>query len=485
MGIPTNLKSFNLVGTDEKNDLLKAQRPLTDGKYNEYQFNVFGLDGRDRLYASGGPRNWAQLAMEDPTATLHVSNYLYGGAGNDRLYSSTGIFGLASEHESRYSVYDALYGGDGDDVYVLSNRFVHVFEDSLPGGGIDTIVFAQGGIPSPGSNFYLTDYANVENIRIQSSVRYKDVTINGNEANNTIWDNGTDGNISGDHGNDTIYGYGGHDTLNGDVGNDALFGGEGNDVLSGGIGDDRINGGSGDDNVYGDVGNDVLRGGNGADTLYGDDGNDVLIGGTGADVMLGGVGDDIFFVDDIFDVVFEAQESGIDTVISSAMTLRSSNFHNVESLQLRGHLNLDLYGGVDGMTLTGNDGNNRIYGGVGADVISGGDGDDRIVGSSGADTLSGGEGADVFVFNAASFETDANHLEYSSVNVLDFVSGEDTIDLSSGYWSQQGATTYFDYLNNTYLAINSTSFTIIFNSDAMMTFNLNGPVSVSDFLLFD
>ena len=75
------------------------------------------------------------------------------------------------------------------------------------------------------------------------------------------------------------------------------------------------------------------------------------------------------------------------------------------------------------MTLTGNDGDNRIYGGAGTDIISGGAGNDRIVGYSGADTMTGGDGADVFVFNPASYSSRRGQSGIYSVTILDFTTG--------------------------------------------------------------
>ena len=69
----------------------------------------------------------------------------------------------------------------------------------------------------------------------------------------------------------------------------------------------------------------------------------------------------------------------------------------------------------------GNSGANTLTGTSDADNIQGGGGADRLAGGLGADTISGGAGADTFVFN---FSTEGK-------DTTDFISGEDTIEVSA------------------------------------------------------
>ncbi|WP_203423668.1 M10 family metallopeptidase C-terminal domain-containing protein [Sinorhizobium sp. BG8] len=78
-----------------------------------------------------------------------------------------------------------------------------------------------------------------------------------------------------------------------------------------------------------------------------------------------------------------------------------------------------LYGGVGSDVLVGNSGNDRLFGQSGKDWLYGG---------SGADRLSGGTGADVFVFKSVA---EIGRLAGKRDVILDFVSGEDRIDLSA------------------------------------------------------
>ncbi|WNN91704.1 calcium-binding protein [Gloeocapsopsis dulcis] len=64
-------------------------------------------------------------------------------------------------------------------------------------------------------------------------------------------------------------------------------------------------------------GNDILRGLAGRDRLEGGSGNDTLDGGVGIDTLVGGTGNDRYIVDNTGDIVTEAANAGIDTVVSS------------------------------------------------------------------------------------------------------------------------------------------------------------------------
>ena len=166
---------------------------------------------------------------------------------------------------------------------------------------------------------------------------------------------GTNGNdsLSGGNGDDTLYSYGGIDSVEGGAGDDTLNsylqpgvktlrGGEGNDTIWGGVdddfiygdegddpwlsgyaGNDTIYGGDGVDELYGGEGDDTLKGGSGVDELYGGEGDDTLKGGSGADWMQGAKGEDTYYVDDMWDDVWDS--SGNDTVIIS------TDHYNVDS----------------------------------------------------------------------------------------------------------------------------------------------------------
>jgi len=190
------------------------------------------------------------------------------------------------------------------------------------------------------------------------------------------------------------------DTLEGTEARDRIEGLAGDDTIDGLAGDDIIVAGAGDDVVDGSQGDDDLFGNEGLDTLRGGDGNDRLDGGLGDDTLEGGAGDDTFIVDSIGDSIIEEADGGIDRVEASiSFTLTE----NLEELRLAG----------DGLSGTGNSGNNRIqalgadstllglagddflFGGSGDDILLGGTGDDILRGGAGRDELTGGVGDDL------------------------------------------------------------------------------------------
>ncbi|WP_018716246.1 calcium-binding protein [Brachymonas chironomi] len=178
----------------------------------------------------------------------------------------------------------------------------------------------------------------------------------------------------------------GHDTLNGSPQADTLLGFHGNDKL------------------YGNGGNDVLKGGSG---------NDIMNGGIGADTMIGGSGNDTYYVDNIYDRVYEtistdsnANAGGIDKINSSVSYDLSTHagVRYVENLSLVGtaaingtgnNLNNVLIGNGAANTLYGLNGNDTLKGGAGHDTLFGGNGHDTLLGDTGNDLLEGGAGNDI------------------------------------------------------------------------------------------
>ena len=291
-----------------------------------------------------------------------------------------------------------------------------------------------------------------------------------------------------------FYGGDGHDFLQGEAGANALYGGEGNDVLNGSLylayvgdgtfaspyvltsfgpsGDDYFEGGSGDDVVYGADGNDVLYGGDGnesgivsgyhgeveiaglfggegQDYLDGGRGNDLLDGGAGSDTMLGGLGNDTFLVDNVADVVIEAEGSGFDIVRASLNHVLAASV-SIESLETNdpaGLLAINLTGNAFGQTVIGNaganilsglDGHDGLFGLGGKDRLLGGFGNDVVNGGAGGDVLVGGRGADDIYTGGADGVRDL--VQYSSLrdsgvtsstrdDVFQFVRSQDKIDL--------------------------------------------------------
>jgi Ca2+-binding RTX toxin-like protein len=136
-----------------------------------------------------------------------------------------------------------IYGGDGEDTYLIGHSHVTIVEGvDDTGDRVESLV-----------NCKLPD--NIESLTL---LGHKDINGTGGSLDETI---------DGNDGDNTLSGRGGADELSSDLGNDTLIGGGGDDLLNGGFGDD------------------VLIGGDGGDTLYGGDGNDAFTGGGGADLF--------------------------------------------------------------------------------------------------------------------------------------------------------------------------------------------------------
>lgn len=177
-----------------------------------------------------------------------------------------------------------------------------------------------------------------------------------------------------------------------------------------------------------------------ANVLTGNDENNLLDGRGGVDKLVGGKGNDTYIVDltsanTLQDKIIERVGEGDDTLVLrggsdnlKVSTLKLQlHLENLDASQT-GSIKLNLTGNALDNILTGNDGDNVLDGGAGNDQLFGGDGNDILIGGMGADTLSGGAGNDIFRF------TSLSHLglgDGSQDVILDFISGEDTLDLKA------------------------------------------------------
>jgi Ca2+-binding RTX toxin-like protein len=207
---------------------------------------------------------------------------------------------------------DAMFGGTGNDTYIVDNT-----------GDVVTEAVGEGTADMVKTSVSYTLAAGSE-VETLSGTGAVGLTLRGNEFANTV--NGTNGASP----NDTLFGGAGNDTLNGGLGADVMAGGIGNDTYfvdnaldvvteNAGEGTDTIWAGSNyaltaaseveflranaatgltltgnalTDNITGNLGNDTL-GDAGNDTLTGGAGDDVLDGANN-DTMFGNAGNDMF-----------------------------------------------------------------------------------------------------------------------------------------------------------------------------------------------
>ncbi|WP_439472329.1 beta strand repeat-containing protein [Brevundimonas sp.] len=312
-----------------------------------------------------------------------AANILIGGAGRDVILGGGGddiIHGGAD-------VPNELYGGAGNDTYIVENRSDSIFENA--GEGIDTVLTAVSQINLA---------AHIENLTYTGTGSFTGV---GNAVSNVI---------TGGTGRDVLLGLGGDDILIGGAGAaNELYGGAGNDTYVLDVADSIIEGvgdgidtvqlralrnytlganvengtvvGTGDFMLNGNALDNVITGGDGNDTLQGGAGNDTLHGGAGIDTLtyiLSTAG------------VTARLDLGRATNDGLSGTDTFTGFENLTGSNLRD-------------TLMGNADNNIIDGAIGNDVLLGFDGDDILIGGSGGgvNEMYGGRGDDLYIVDAA------------------------------------------------------------------------------------
>jgi Ca2+-binding RTX toxin-like protein len=256
---------------------------------------------------------------------------------------------------------DTLIGGKGHDTYVVDNADDIVTEAAEE--GIDTVRASV--------SYALT--ANVENLVLTGAGNIDGM---GNGLANTITGNAGSNMLDGGAGADILAGGDGHDTYMVDHEGDLVVErpGEGTDTVRASV--SYV--------LTANVENLVLTGagnidgtGNGlANTITGNAGANLLDGGAGADILIGGGGDDTYIVDDLNDVVLEAQAEGTDTVRAAVSHALGAH---VENLVLTGADHIDGTGNGLANAITGNGGDNRISGGAGDDLLDGGRGQDTAM----------------------------------------------------------------------------------------------------------
>jgi Ca2+-binding RTX toxin-like protein len=187
------------------------------------------------------------------------TDVIQGGLGSDTLYGGDGsdaLVGSSDETPGSSSDRDRLFGGRGNDVYLLngeSDAAVQIIE--YRGEGTDTIL---GDL----ARYVMTDHVEnyVNDRAISQNGTYQFVEIIGNSQNNIIrsspnWDliprsaeldwvatnlkrlmDSTSDFVSSER----FFGMAGNDTLSGGAGNDYLSGGAGRDRLTGGAGLDQF-----------------------------------------------------------------------------------------------------------------------------------------------------------------------------------------------------------------------------------------------------
>src|SRR6266581_4014316 len=375
-------------------DTLVAVENLLGSAFDD---TLTGNNGANMLSGGAGNDTLDGGAGNDVLNGDAGNDLLIGGAGNDVLNGGLGV-DTASYATATAAVTVNLglttaqiTGGAGTDTLTtVENLIGSNFNDTLTGDGNANVLEGGAGddVMDGGAGVDIASYASA----------VLSVTVNlGLAGPQNTGGYGLDTLISIENLNGSEH----DDILTGNAGNNFIFAGGGNDLLDGGLGNDTLNGGAGIDtasyasasgaivanlatglatgaagadtllaieNLTGSAFNDTLTGDGNANVLDGGAGNDTLDGGAGADTLIGGAGNDTFVRDGIgLDVVVEAANGGVDTVLSSSGYVLAAN---VENLILTGVANVVGGGNALDNTIMCNAGDNLLAGGAGVDTVS-------------------------------------------------------------------------------------------------------------------
>ena len=320
---------------------------------------------------------------------------LVGGAGNDTIYGNAGndtIEGMGGN--------DSVSGGGGQDVYVFHEYgaanadTVTSFDTGWDALRLDGAAFntlgASGRFSGGDVRFYAAPGAT-------SAHDADDLIVYNTSTGQLFYDN----DASGPHASQLIATFQGAPTI---VASDITAFNTPTPVPTPTPTPGAINGTDGNDSLVGTAGDDTING-------FG--GNDTIDGLAGADSMVGGAGDDLYFVDNLGDVIVEAQNGGIDevrealnnytlpawvnnlTLLGTAAVGQGNDIDNVIVGNASAN-SLHGYGGND--SLVGGAGDDSLWGAADNDTLVGGDGNDLLGGDEGNDSMSGGAGLDNFYF---------------------------------------------------------------------------------------
>jgi Ca2+-binding RTX toxin-like protein len=392
--------------------------------------DIFG--GSDILVGGGGDDVLNNLdGFSGFGGVSGVTNWLYGGDGNDRLTSSNESFeghdylfgGSGNDFLSARANKGFLDGGDGSDIYQFQvNRGmpgeIKIHDEDHDGNDFDRIEFISTFpnaklfidfrrdefdlilttrlIFAPGQPSFATGpVIRVEDWFTGSDCKIEQLVIAQTVA---VTVDGGEGSVSTTTENFTF--------SIADIESKFFTPTASEDFLWGSMVNDQLAGGAGGDTLFGDAGDDVLAG---------NEGDDVLDGGYGADIYAFNIGDGI---DHILDAGgFEADGIAFGAGITPDMlflglgSLLINIGNDGDAIHLDGFnpndahnsSNIEYFQFADGTTLTYQQLLDRGFDIAGTntdDILIGTSVNDRILGLGGSDSFDGGAGADVLTGSA-------------------------------------------------------------------------------------
>ncbi len=307
------------------------------------------LDGGDGADVLAGDVRHAVFGQQHDYV-IGGNDTLYGGADDDFLYGDVATTELnfsgavdvrgGDDWLDGGSGRDKMYGGGGNDGYVVDN--VGDLIDESGASGIDTVFsgisfdFTAGAIVGAVENLTLIGTGAIDGI--------------GNSLANVMVGNAAANRLGGNDGDDTLRGGAGKDSLDGGAGRDTVDYSDQSKAVQltlktshtvtvkiAGKSDDKIKnfenatGGTGRDKLSGDSKANGLDGGTGNDSLKGSGGTDTLDGGLGKDQLSGGSGKDKFVfstalsnknVDTVSDFKHSQDKIGLDDAVFAAIGIK-------------------------------------------------------------------------------------------------------------------------------------------------------------------
>ncbi|UQZ88093.1 hypothetical protein C4J81_02250 [Deltaproteobacteria bacterium Smac51] len=305
---------------------------------------LYGGEGNDKLYGEAGNDILDGGAGDDYlNGGEGADTYIYGkGYGNDTIsdgatwYRSSGVYYLNAKNDcvklKDLNLEDVeftnSYTVSGTTTYQhLVIRIKETGETLTIQHTLDNGVASLVNATNRGLKYTMEWFEFADGTRWSLAELLEHGLIVNDENQSLVGLNGYNVTLKGDDRDNTINGGTGADRIYGGGGDDLLYGNNGADRLEGGAGNDTLYGGEHNDELYGDEGDDLLYGGNGADILYGGDGSDKLYGEAGNDIMDGGAGDDYLYGGEGADTYVYGKGYGNDTISDDATWYRSSGVY--------------------------------------------------------------------------------------------------------------------------------------------------------------
>jgi Ca2+-binding RTX toxin-like protein len=192
-------------GADTLDGGLGNDTYIVDNK-DDRIFEAIG-GGYDVVYTSAGYAMASDAEIEELRAAAGASSLSVSGSDFSNLIVGT----LGNDELDGKGGSDTLFGGAGDDLYIVDTPFDVIWEEI--GQGHDTVITS--------ASFELG--ANIEILKAIGG--YSPIALTGNALSNEIFGNLGANEIDGRDGDDWLYGDGDSDIIDGGNGQDVLYGG--------------------------------------------------------------------------------------------------------------------------------------------------------------------------------------------------------------------------------------------------------------------